>query len=226
MNIGWWHWDIETLNNKDLFIGGYSFMPIGAWLFFCFSFLATFFLIECSRYRKSYWQSLFLFIPFLYGWSVYYYGPRVSILPIGTIEVTGVFMLLISSLAIFNRLPFEYGNNIDYQSRYIKNINVSSFLRNIPIFVLLLMISIVLIADFSIINRPILIISAIPLLFLLSLSVKRIPLQLIIMAALTIIISDDLQLRSLFAIMPLMLFFILWLFSKSKEKDRKTTCIY
>ncbi len=217
MNIEWWHWDTYPLAQKDLFVGRYSFLPIGAWLFFSLSFLIAFFLIECSKYRNNHWKSIFLFIPFIYGWSVYYYGPRVPLLPIGTMNVVGLFMLTILFLSLFNRLSLEHGY-IDYNHKVLKNTVILYFLNNIPIFVLLLMLSIVIIVDLFVINKPILLISIVPLLFLLFLSIKKIPLQLIIIIALAVIISDKLRLRAMFTIVPMIFFLILWMSSKIKER--------
>ncbi|MDO8602524.1 MAG: hypothetical protein Q7O04_01590 [Candidatus Omnitrophota bacterium] len=217
MNIQWWHWDIHPLAQKNLFVGSYSFLPIGAWLFFSLSFLIAFFLIECSKYRNSRWKAIFLFIPFIYGWSVYYYGPRVPLLPIGTMNVVGLFMFTILFLSLLNQLSFEHGY-IDYNHKVLKNTPILYFLNKAPVFVLLLMLSIVIIVDLFVISKPILLISIIPLLFLLFLSIKKIPLQLIVIIALAVIISDKLRLRAIFTIVPMIFFLILWMFSKIKER--------
>ncbi|MDO8602529.1 MAG: hypothetical protein Q7O04_01615 [Candidatus Omnitrophota bacterium] len=230
INIGWWRWKIDHQALKGLFIGGYSLHIVNIWLFFTVLFLTAFFLMECSGYKKTTWKAVFIFLPFTYSWAILQRGPYMSTL-VEEIGVVSIFLFLpLILLAFFNHLLFEYEDAKLAKSSSNKKISV--LLQEIPLLLMLFMISIVVDIDFFILKKPILLISAMQAIFILLLSVRKIPFYIVFILSLFVLLLG--KEKMIIPILPIMVVFAFWcvdkiklknMTSKEKEISAKRWCI-
>lgn len=206
INIGWWRWNINHKTLQNLFIGGYSLFTLEAWLFFTLIFLTAFFLIECSKYRKANWKIIFIILPFIYSWVILHIGPR---MPTFSKEIIGVIIFLIlplTLLAFFNYLPFEYDGIIGQRPHQRTKIHL--VFKELPLLIMLFMLSIVVGIDLFILKNPILLISALPVIFILLLSIKEIPFYIIFIFSL-LALSWGKE-KMIIPILPVIVVFLFW----------------
>ncbi|MDO8602526.1 MAG: hypothetical protein Q7O04_01600 [Candidatus Omnitrophota bacterium] len=206
INIGWWKWNIDHQTFKDLFIGGYSLRALEAWLFFTMVFLAAFFLIECSKYRDADWKSIFIVLPFIYSWAILRIGPRE---PSVFREITAVIVYLIAPLifsSFLSPLSFKYGK-IE-QGIFEKQKKSSLILKEFPSLIVLFMLLVVACIDLFILKSYILLISAIPVIFVMLLSIKKIPFYIVfILSSFILFLGKE---KMIIPTLPAIVVFVFW----------------
>jgi hypothetical protein len=176
--VGWWQWRMDV-PEFSIFLKGYPYVAFSAWFFCGIYFLSAFFLIECSKFRETNWKGVFFLIPFMHVWTIYLFGngfPRI-------IERTLTVSILII-LAFLSRMKIEHGR---MQEGTVKTVppRMARLLHYIPVAMALFMILVALMLELVIVKDPVLIISLLPVLLFVILSIKKIPfvLPLIVSAA-------------------------------------------
>ncbi len=170
--LNWWRWKFTDYRLTN-FLSVCPLMAIEAWFFFSIYFLAAYFLIECSRYRRANWKCVFFLLPLISLWFFQFIPPKLS---------QGMAISTLLPLALFNSLQFEYGQ-IKWEESKRFPLNIRYLLNNIPLFMMLFMVVFVMIMDLAVARQPILLISVLPILFFFLLSVKKIPFYSIIILA-------------------------------------------
>lgn len=177
VNIGWWKWTIVDKKFSDFFVPGYHYGAVVGWIGFTIFFLAPFFLIECSRYKNYIWKFAFFLIPCIY-FGVYYLQNSVLIKIMN--------FLTINSIIIFTFLsPLELScatKKDGLPQRIFKMIN------SLPIFAMIIMVSIVTFIDIMIIRKPDLLFSKAPSIFCIFLAMYDIPLPILLILAVVLIV--------------------------------------
>ena len=163
------------------FLIGAPFSSIRAHFYFVIYFLAAYFLIECSKYRRVNWKCIFFLLPFISLWYFQFIHPKLS---------QKMAIILLPSLAILSPLKFEYGK-AEWPESVKLSLTIRRLLTNIPLFMMLFMLGFVTIVDLTVIKQPALLVSVLPAVFFLLLSIKKIPFSfiLILSAALFVVIG-------------------------------------
>ena len=178
--IGWWQWKSIDLRLAN-FLTKSPLTAFEAWFFFSIYFLSAYFLIECSKYRRVNWKCIFFLLPFISLWYFQFIHPKLS---------QKMAIILLPSLAILSPLKFEYGK-AEWPESVKLSLTIRRLLTNIPLFMMLFMLGFVTIVDLTVIKQPALLVSVLPAVFFLLLSIKKIPFSfiLILSAALFVVIG-------------------------------------
>jgi len=169
VNIGWWKWRFFDKHFAKFLVGGVHFFALSIWFHHSIHFLVPYFLIECSKFRKTDWRCIFFLIPLSRTWTILFLG---SDLPLVIHQHISFFLLII--------LVFVRPLYFDYPEFKIK-IDAHSFLYKIiefiPFIVSLMILSVLLYVNIVKLKNGILIISLLPVIFLLLLAIKKVPLK-------------------------------------------------
>jgi len=208
--VGWWKWKAV-----DLFLANFlilcPFLAIFAWMSFGMHFLVAFFLIELSRYKDASWKCIFFLLPAVHIWIMRFLGGKKPVEMEGAIAL---FILII--LAFLSRLRIEYGrveDALENDLSPIKN-RLFSFIYWIPVAMALFMVLIALILELAVAKNPVLVISLLPVLLFVVLSIKKIPFIIpFILSAIGVVFTK------LFPLTIISFFiFLFWVISKLKIK--------
>ena len=169
--VGWWKWKAV-----DLFLADYlilcPFLAIFAWMSFGMHFLVAFFLIELSRYRDASWKCIFFLLPAVHIWIMRFFGGKKPVEMEGTIVLS---ILII--LAFLSRLRIEYGSVEESAEKAVlpNRRGLVPFVYWIPVAMALFMVLVALILELAVAKNPVLVISLLPILLFVVLSIKKIP---------------------------------------------------
>lgn len=219
-DIKMWHPKINIPVFGSSLFSEYAFFISRYFLFFINNLLIAFlvfFLIEYSRYRDSVWKSIFIFLLFIHFWIVRFLPAKVlSELSI----ITLFFCAIIILLAIFNPLPFEYEKFNCKKINLKRNSLVENFLDKMPLFILFFLVSMVSI-DALFIKKWLFILSDIPLILLMLLSIRRFPIFFVYILTLFLIIFW--RIKSIFIVTPVFIFILLQICERLISRNSVTS---
>ncbi len=212
INIGWWKWVFFDKHFSDFLVGGVHLFALSAWFYFTVHFLAPFLLIECSDFRKAGWRCLFFLIPFLRTCTMIFLG---SDLPRMLYEFA--FFILLVALMISNPLDFNYP---EFRSRIIKRRFIAKLIEALPLIVSLLILLVLIFVDLVKVGDASLLISLLPLVLLIMLSLRSLSLWLVIlfMAILGLVFGKV----AMPAVIPVLVFLFLSVLGKLLNIQQKT----
>jgi len=179
-SIGWWKWVFKDNRLSMFLVGKAHFFAVQAWFYFNTHFLAAYFLIECSRYKRSSWKAVFFLVYLIRIYLILFFF---SFIP-REIEEYVAFSLLIL-LAFFSPLAFDL-SGIAYPRIHPANLNI---LDKIPLVIIMAMSSVLFFLDIFILRQPVLLFSLAPLFscVILTLPTIRLPIFLILSIILLVI---------------------------------------
>jgi len=155
INVGWWGRAVE---GEGIFL-----LPLDIifqWLCFSIYFMAAYFLIACSEYKNKEWKTIFFLLPFIHSWIPRFFGQGFPEL-IERIAVLSIILIL----AFTSPLRFDYSANPGpITSRRFAS---SELLNYLPLTVTLILLAILAFVDITIIHNGRLLVSLLPLSFLL-----------------------------------------------------------
>ncbi len=206
VRMGWWRWKIEDLRLASFLIG-VPFMAFEAWASFSLQYLLLpYFLIECSTLNRAPWKGVFFIIPFIHNLLA-----NCQLHMLRVFEERLIFLLLVI-MSFTSSLRFDYsGIKIPRGTK----ISGSGWFKAIPILVLFTMLSILVFFDITILKDYYLLITILPLLVLILLAVRTIPLHFIIIFI--IVASFFAKEKVVIAVVPLAVFLIFMVFAKLKK---------
>jgi len=162
VNIGWW--GSPDINRGILLT---SFGHIRQCFYFSIYFLAAYFLIAYSKYKKKDWKIIFFILPFIHSWLPLLFGR-------GLIEfIEEALVLIILFIMVFiSPLRFDYsGIKMAALPRFLK----PKLLDSLPMLVLLFILSILVFLNVAWLHNLKLLISLLPIGFLVLLAIRKIP---------------------------------------------------
>jgi len=186
INSGWWSWKISEAS-VGRFLPGCPLHPVREGFYLAVYFLAAYFLIECSKYRKSSWKMIFFILPFIHVWTLRLFGtgfPRFL--------ERSILSAILIILAYLSPLRIEY----DKPRRQDANIILD---KALTVFLILAFL-IICFAYVMVIRNPSLTISLLPISFFLLLSIRKIPAYLVAIIALVFFILTGM--RHVFLLIP------------------------
>jgi len=202
VSIGWWAWSLRTVG-IERFLMDCDKYAISGWTRWSFIFLSTFFLVECSRYRSVKWKGIFFLIPitlligFRYHFGFYQY---IKVLQFASLNT--FFLCFVSPL----RMDCVTSPSIKLNPKLLK------YTDQIPLFVLLFILLFVTTSEVFVLRYPALLISTIPLLMIILLSIKELRLSFIVL--LSGILSVILKEKMFISLMPVIFAALLWVADK------------
>lgn len=206
VDIGWWRWKFYDGRFSNFLIGHTHFVAIEAWFYFAIHFLAVYFLIECSKFKKFDWKCLFFLIYFMRTWSIVFsegsHLPRIM-------EQRVMFCLLIISAFL---VPLKFELPV-FKSPRISVIS-RKLIDSIPFLVLFNLVGVLLFLSIAKIKDAHLIISSLPLVILILLAIERIKFVIIIFFCLFLLLYGGRLMVPV--IIPVIIFMIFKLFGKTK----------
>ena len=158
-SIGWWWWQLPA-KSFDIFFIGCPAQPMRAEFYSVLLFLAAYFLIECSRFRHKSWRMLFFLLPFVHFFTITFFGhglPR-------AIERLGIFITILI-LTFFSKLSLENTGEDDLST--LKSV------EDLLSIALISLLSLSCLVHIFIIQKPLLVFSALPAFFFYLLSIKK-----------------------------------------------------
>lgn len=166
VSVGWWKWVFKDSRFTNFLGGGINFFALEAWFYFTIHFLGAYFLVECSKYKRSPWKALFLFIYLIRIYSILFFN---SSIPREIEERIALIGLVLFS--IFCPLQF------DYSGIKLPKVNLSALkiIEAAPFVIIISMAAILYYLEKNVISDIKLLFSIIPLLFLVLLSFKNMP---------------------------------------------------
>jgi len=171
IGAGWWRWTIEDFRMRG-FIVGVPFIVFETWAHFPTQYLLLpYFLIECSSFKKYAWVNIFFIPPFIHSIATHVEPQFIRT----SVEYTAFFVVFL--LAFISPLRFDY-SGISLPAR--RGICKTRALDFSPLLVALSLLCILSFLDLFKIGNAQLLLSLLPLLFLLLLAIERIPLAVII----------------------------------------------
>lgn len=212
IGIGWWHWTMEDIRMAR-FLVGVPFITIITWMHFPTQYLfAPYFLINCSKFRKVSWKGLFFLIPFLHSLTADFKPEFVRV----SVEYTALIALII--LGFTSSLRFDYAEaRLPGLPRFLKH----KWLGLLPMLIAFLLLFILVFFDLTKAKDVKLLISLFPLLFLILLAIKKIPLAVIMF--LTLMCWLLFKELALLAVIPVILVILLKILTKDKASfDRNS----
>ncbi len=205
VNMGWWRWKFYDGRFSDFLVGNAHFFAIEAWFYFAIHFLAVYFLIECSKFKKFDWKCLFFLIYFIRTWSIVFSGgsdlPRI-------VEERIMFCLLIV-LSFLLPLKFEFP-----VLKFSKKIPVLSYklIDSLLFLVVFNLVAVLIFLSMVKLKNMQLVISIFPLFVLILLAIPRIKLLWLIFFCLCLLIyGKSVMVPTIF---PVVLFIIFKLFER------------
>jgi hypothetical protein len=208
VNMGWWRWKFYDDRFSNFLVGDAHFFALEAWFYFTVHFLAVYFLIECSRFKKFDWKNLFFLIYFIRTWSIVFSGG--SDLP-RMIEEGVMFCLLI----VFSFwLPLEFKLPV---LNFKKNLSVFSFKLIDSLFFLVVfnLVAVLVFLSMVKLKNMQLVISILPLITLILLALPGIKPFWVFLLCLCMVISGGNVMVP--AILPVALFMIFKLFERTPK---------
>ncbi len=198
-----WHWSFYS-PTLEPFLVNCEINAIRGWMHMSFMFLLPFLLIECSKYKLTNWKGIFFFIPLVYFWVAPFIGLK-------NFSIMMDFAIInIMFFSFFTRLQIEFGT--------IRQVNSSlkplKYINQIPFIVLVLMLSFVAVREVFFLKQPFLLITTIPLLVILLLSIKKIPLFCV--SILTLVMFIIFKEKATLSLIPIIFALMLWVFDKVK----------
>ncbi len=213
ISMGLWHWSFYS-PSLEPFLTKFPIQGVEAWMHMSFMFLLPFLLIECSKYKLSNWKGIFFFIPIVYFWVT----PFINIKNFETMINFAIINIMFFSF--FSRLQIEFGT--------IRQVNLSlkplKYINQIPFIVLVLMLSFVAICEIFFLKQPFLLITTIPLLVILLLSIKRI--SLLHVSILSLVMFIIFKEKATLSLIPIIFALMLWVIDKVKNYQLiKISCL-
>ncbi len=206
VRMGWWRWKIEDLRLAS-FLVGVPFMAFEAWASFSLQYLLLpYALIECSSLNKAPWKGAFFAIPFIHNLLA-----NCQLHTLRVLEERSVFLLLII-MSFASSLCLDYSTIKIPRATKISN---SGWFKAIPVWVVSAMLSILAFFDIIVLKDYSLFITMLPLLVLILLAVRKIPLYLIVIFI--IIASLFAKEKIAPAALSLAVFFVFMFFAKLKK---------
>ncbi|MBL7196790.1 MAG: hypothetical protein ISS47_01680 [Candidatus Omnitrophica bacterium] len=180
INIGWWQWFFFDKRFTKFLVGGVHFFALEAWFYFAIHFLATYFLIEYSKYKKKDWKCIFFLIFFMRMWTIIFFK---SELPRVIEEWIALSLLFI--LSFLSRLRFEFSDiKLPKGPKFL----TTNQLEAIPLLVIIMITAILAILDIAEIKEIQLLITILPILFFVLLAIEKIPLSLVVISTLALVV--------------------------------------
>ncbi|MBN2482678.1 MAG: hypothetical protein JXD21_00585 [Candidatus Omnitrophica bacterium] len=159
ISAGWWVWQAVSSEFSSFFVAGYNYGAVIGWIEFYIFFMLPFFLIESSSFKDNVWKSLFFLIPASYMWI--YFSREFAL--IRFIVFDGVIVL-----AFFSHLKLVYRPSRTKES-------ANSFLKMAPSFLAVGTVMVFTAVDLCVVREPQLIFSKLPFIFIILLTIGRIP---------------------------------------------------
>ncbi|MBL7196780.1 MAG: hypothetical protein ISS47_01630 [Candidatus Omnitrophica bacterium] len=206
--MGWWKWRFIDLRQANFLIGC-PFMAIEAWFFFSVYFLAAYFLIECSRFRRVNWKCIFFLLPLIFLWYFQFISPKLS---------QKIAIAILFPLSFLSPLKFEYGQ-AEWPESVKFSLNIRRLLTDIPLFMILFMLGFVIVMDLAVIKQPALLVSALPAFFFLLLCIKKIPFYFILILA--VVLFAVIGSKFVPSLIPVGFVMIFWISGKVSNKKEK-----
>jgi hypothetical protein len=208
VNMGWWRWKFHDGRFSVFLVGDAHFFAMQAWFFFAVHFLAVYFLIECSKFRKSGWKAVFFLIYFLRTWSIVFSGgsdfPRIA----EELVILGLLIALSFSLPLKFEFPVVKLRNKPSISR-------SRFIEGLFYLVVFNLVSVLIFLSLIKLKKPVLAVSVLPFLVMIMLAIRKVNLYWIIALFLFILISAKPIMMPV--ALPLTLFLIFKLLGRSQK---------
>ncbi len=173
--LGWWNWTVFC-SQIDKFLIGCPFHPIRKGFYFSIYFLAAYFLIECTKFRRANWKAMFFIIPFIHIFCISIFGPSELVRLIEHI----VSLVVLVILVLFSPLDFDFSFD-NTKSRKFQMIDNTMLLM---ILVILLILAVV---NITVFKQAFLNLAILPFVFFLFFSIKFIPVYIILACALILI---------------------------------------
>ncbi|MBL7196785.1 MAG: hypothetical protein ISS47_01655 [Candidatus Omnitrophica bacterium] len=170
-SLGWWGWSIPV-SGVDKYLVGCPFHPIKKSFYFSIYFLAAYFLIECTRFKRTNWKTIFFIIPFIHIFTITIFGT--GDLPRFIEHILSFAILAI--LTLFSRLDFEF--NFTFNRPRLFQILDKTIL--LIILAILLSLSI---TNIIVMKQPLLNVSLLPFVILLLFALDFIPIYFILTSA-------------------------------------------
>ena len=183
--------------------------------YFSVYFFAAYFLISVSEYKKKEWKTIFFVLPFLHTWVIQFFGKGYP-----QIIEESIVLLALFLLAFVSPLRFDYsGVSLPKAQGRIK----PRLIELLPMLVAITLIFILSFIDLITIQNPRLLISLLPICFLVLLSIPRIPLIFVILLNITCLLIF--KKLAIFAALPVLLLAIFQLAGQLQfnKKDHSTS---
>lgn len=204
LELGLWQWVFSDTRLARLFVGKTHLFALAAWFYFTAHFLAAYFLVECSRFRRVSWKALFLLVYLVRTYTIIFSS---STFPRECEEY--IFLACLMLLALFSPLSFDFPP----KNKEGKVSGQPEKLTFLPEAVIIGMALIVLLFDAAVLKRGALLYSLAPLIFFIFLAHKRVPLYLLVLATILLIwIGRE---KAVLAAFPLLSIIVLSVFSRS-----------
>ncbi len=212
-STGSWYWYFYS-PSLEPFLVNCNIEAIEGWVHMSFMFLLPFLLIECSKYKLTNWKGIFFFIPLVYFWVAPFIGLK-------NFSIMMDFAIInIMFFSFFSRLQIEFGT--------IRQVNSSlkplKYINQIPFIVLVLMLSFVAVCEIFFLKQPFLLITTVPLLVILLLSIKRI--SLLHVSILSLVMFIIFKEKATLSLIPIIFALMLWVIDKVKNYQLiKISCL-
>lgn len=205
VNMGWWRWKFYDNRFSNFLVGDAHFFAMEAWFYFTIHFLAAYFLIECSRFKKISWKCLFFFVYFIRTWSIVFSGG--SNLP--RIIEEGIMLCLLVLFSFW--LPLEFKLPV---LNFKRKLSVFSFKLIDGLFFLVVfnLVAVLVFLSMVKLKNMHLVISIFPLITLILLAIPKIkPLWVFLFCVCIFICGGNVMVPT---ILPVALFMIFKLFER------------
>jgi hypothetical protein len=218
IRAGWWAWMFHDPRFKDFLLVPFS--ALEGWTGEIAFFLLIFFIVECSKYRRQWWRV------FLYGTTmcliintITYLIVSLSSSDFDIIPNINIFIRALDSVRI--SLPiilmFFWSISFKYERLDTKNSKIGLFFYDaIPLFALLLILLVCIGIDIVVLNNSSLLFSVFPLIFLLLVSIKKVPVALIFFIACILFVIGN-KLAYIISI-PAAIFLAFWGFERLRKR--------
>ncbi len=196
-HMGWWAWKYYT-PGLERFVMGFPIEAITGWVHMGFFVLTPFFLMECSKYKTAKWKWVFLLIYFMHVWFIPIFGFINYFIAMNLLLINAVFF------SFFATLQLEAG-----EGRFTGlKPGLNRYIGQIPFFAAVLMLVFIVLSEVFLLRAPRLIISTIPFLIILLLSIRKIPLFFILI--LSIASFFIMKQAAVFSLVPVIFTLMLW----------------
>jgi len=164
INVGWWAWSFFEERFARFLVGNIHFFAMNAWFFFSVHSLLPYYFIECSGFRDKPWKNLFILIPILRLIVMVYAG---SVIP--RIAYENIFLVFLLLMLFIDR--------VKYRPVYsgIPGAEPGPVAAILPFLSTMVVVGVLTFVNLFVIGKPVIMVSLLPLLLLILLSVRKIP---------------------------------------------------
>lgn len=209
---GWWEWSFVDPRHINLLVQPCPFATWIVWPGFAVYFLGIFFVTECSRHRKGWWRALiyYLIVDVIIG-GIFIINKNFN--PVAELYENTKFLLLLIFLFVW---PLEFKHVKPVSKIKTRFAFLDAILNSIPIFSIVTILGITVFLDIIVLKEASLVLSALPLIFLVLFCFKQFnPLLLIAAGIITVSICG---VKSYILILPFGLFLIFLLIARFLKK--------